>query len=100
VWVRYVGTVSATVSDSTTDDAHDAVLGASAGVLTLTTVFVQTAVRTSKAPPSFTKLGTLLALLALYAVVARVADYSERRRTPDRHPQPGDYSPSGEQCQV
>lgn len=98
--VRYVGTVSATAHDSTTDDAHAAVAGASAGVLALTTVFVQSAVRTSKAPPSFTKLGTLVALLVLYTVVAHVADYSGRRRSPDRRPQPGDYSPSSEQCEV
>ena len=88
MWVRYVATVSATVHDSTTDDAHTAVVGVSAGVLALTTVFVQTAVRTSKAPPSFTKLGTLVALLVLYAVVAHAADYNDRRRTPDRPPQP------------
>jgi hypothetical protein len=44
--------------------------------------FISTATRTSKAPPSFTKLGTLLALLVLYATVTQIVDRVERNRTP------------------
>jgi hypothetical protein len=49
----------------------------SSGTLRRTTSFCTgTAVRTSKAPPSFTKLGTLMALFVLFTLVLWVVEFT------------------------